>query len=239
MTEARKFGLRRLCRAIAALPLTGLLMADDPTAWQRERMVREQIERRGIRNPDVLRVMRATPRHLFVPLSERFWAYGDHPLHIGSGATISQPFIVALMTELVQPAKRHRVLEIGTGSGYQAAVLSQLVSEVYTIEIVPELARSARETLRRLGYSNVTVREGDGYLGWPEKAPFDAILLTAAPPEVPQTLIDQLATGGRLVAPVGSIGWQELILIEKKANGKTERRRVTPVAFVPMRPGAR
>jgi protein-L-isoaspartate(D-aspartate) O-methyltransferase len=226
-----------LLRAGTALAAAGLLVADDPLAPDRERMVQEQIEYRGIRNSDVLRVMRATPRHLFVPASVRFMAYQDRPLPIGNGATISQPYVVALMTELLEPAKTDRVLEIGTGSGYQAAVLAQLVSRVYTIEIVPELARSAGENLRRLGYANVTVRQGDGYKGWTEEAPFDRIILTAAPPEIPQVLVNQLASGGRLIAPIGS-GWnQELVLIEKAADGKIRRSSKGAVVFVPMQRG--
>jgi protein-L-isoaspartate(D-aspartate) O-methyltransferase len=214
------------------------LHSGDQFSLQREQMVR-QMEGRGIRNPDVLRVMRTTPRHLFLPTNLQFRAYEDRPLPIGYDATISQPYIVALMTELLEPAKNHTVLEIGTGSGYQAAVLAQLVDHVYTIELVPELARSAEQTLRRLGYSNVTVRQGDGYRGWPEKAPFPLVILTASPPEIPQTLIDQLARGGRLVAPVGRVGIQELVLIEKNADGSLRRRDMGSVAFVPMVPGGR
>ena len=161
-------------------------------------------------------------------------AYDDHPLPIGHGATISQPYIVALMTELLQAGKKDRVLEIGTGSGYQAAVLSQLVGHVYTIEIVPELARSAAGNLQRLGFKNVTVRTGNGFAGWPEEAPFDRIILTAAPLEIPQTLISQLAPGGRLVAPVGPALNQELLVLTKDKNGNVNRRSVASVAFVPM-----
>lgn len=231
-----------LCRArvfyaILVLPLTGLLVSADPYAAERERMVREQIESRGIRGAELLRVLRATPRHLFVPIASRPMAYDDHAVPIGYGATISQPYIVALMTDLLAPRKTDRVLEIGTGSGYQAAVLSQLVQQVYTIEIVPELAESAQRILSDLGYRNVIVRQGDGYRSWPEQAPFDGIMLTAAPPEVPRALIDQLAKGGRLVAPVGA-GWdQELVLIEKDANGRLRRRSAGGVVFVPMRSG--
>ena len=217
------------------LALGALLLASESYESQREQMVRQQIENRGVRNADVLRVMRATPRHLFVPEAVQPMAYQDCPLPIGYGATISQPHIVALMTELLEPAKKHRVLEIGTGSGYQAAVLAQLVSHVYTIEIVPQLAASARQTLFRLGYANVTVREGDGYKGWPEAAPFDRIILTAAPPDIPQKLVDELAPRGRLVAPVGLLGRQELIVIEKR-NGSIRRWSVAPVNFVPMKP---
>jgi len=198
-------------------------------------MVREQIETRGIHNAAVLRAMRATPRHLFVPEAIRSQAYFDGPQPIGHGATISQPYIVALMTELLEPAKTQRVLEIGTGSGYQAAILSQLVREVYTIEIVPELAKSAAQTLKKLGYNNVTVRQGDGYQGWPEQAPFDRIIVTAAPPEIPRTLLDQLRRGGKLVTPVGeNVFRQELVVVDKSPSGQIRKRSVIPVAFVPM-----
>ena len=224
--------------AMFLVAIVALLSGGDQFSPLREQMVR-QIEGRGIRSPEILRVMRATPRHLFLPPDLQSSAYQDRPLPIGYDATISQPYIVALMTELLEPAKPHRVLEIGTGSGYQAAVLAQLVDHVYTIEIVPALAQSAQQTLGRLGYSNVTVRQGDGYRGWPEQAPFQRVILTASPPEIPQTLIDQLARRGRLVAPVGRMGDQELVLIEKKANGSLSRRSVRPVAFVPMKPGGR
>jgi len=231
---------RRDCRlsvalcAILAMALTKLLIADESLAVQRERMVSDQIEARGIRNPDVLRVMRTTPRHLFVPTKLRSIAYADQPVPIGYGATISQPYIVALMTELLAPSKKHRILEIGTGSGYQAAILGQLAAKVYTVEIIPELARSASTRLRDLGYANVDIRQGDGYEGWPEQAPFDGIILTAAAPEVPWTLITQLAPKGRLVAPVGTMWMQELVVIDKRPNGTIRRRSVCPVLFVPM-----
>lgn len=207
----------------------------DRFAAERERMVADQIERRGIRAPDVLRVMRSTPRHLFVPAAVASMAYEDRPLPIGYGATISQPYIVALMTELLAPAKQHRILEIGTGSGYQAAVLSQLADRVYTIDIVPELARAAALRLRELGYGNVEVRQGDGFQGWPERAPFDGIILTAAPRDIPSALIRQLAAGGRIVAPVGPSSNQELIVVEKNADGAVKRRVVSSVEFLPMK----
>ena len=218
-----------------ALAAMLLCLAADPFAAERDRMVRDQIAARGIRNAAVLRVMRETPRHRFVPEPWRAHAYADSPLPIGYGATISQPFIVALMTELLDAGPRDRVLEIGTGSGYQAAVLAQLARQVYTIEIVPELSRSAAALLAELGSSNETVRQGDGYRGWSEQAPFDRIILTAAPPEVPQALLDQLARGGRLVAPVGA-AWhdQELVVIDKSASGAIRRRTASAVAFVPM-----
>jgi len=204
----------------------------------REQMVRLQIERRGVRNPAVLKVMRQVERHLFVPESLRRSAYEDHPLPIGHGQTISQPYIVAAMTEMLDPKPEDRALEIGTGSGYQAAVLARLVKHVYTIEVVEPLGKQAQARLAELGCRNVTVRIGDGYEGWPEQAPFDKILLTAAPPDVPQKLIDQLKPGGRLVAPVGT-GWQELVVIDKDASGRVRRRTEFPVMFVPMVPGKR
>lgn len=210
-----------------------------PDSREKERimLVEEHIERRGVRNPDVIRAMRSVPRHEFVPEQVRADAYEDRPLSIGYGATISQPYIVAAMTELLEPSRNHKVLEIGTGSGYQAAVLSNLVQDLYTIEIVPELAKLSRQTLERLGYRNVHVREGDGYKGWPEQAPFDRIILTAAPPEVPQALLDQLKHGGRLVAPVGDREDQQLLVLDKGMDGRIHRREVFPVMFVPMVPG--
>ncbi len=224
--------LALLAAAAAAPP------AEDPYTAQREAMVREQLAARDITNPQVLDAMRAVPRHLFIPAGARALAYGDHPVPIGHSQTISQPYIVALMTQLLEPARSHRVLEIGTGSGYQAAVLSLLVREVVSLEIVPELARSASETLARLGYKNVTVHQADGYKGWPAGAPYDRIIVTAAPPEVPRALLDQLAPGGKLVAPVGQGWWsQELIVVDKGADGRTRRRPVIPVRFVPMVPG--
>jgi protein-L-isoaspartate(D-aspartate) O-methyltransferase len=219
----------------AMLAAAGPMRAADAFAPIREHMVRDQIERRGIRTPDVLRVLRATLRHEFIPETVRAMAYEDCALPIGYSATISQPYIVALMTDLLRPEKGQRILEIGTGSGYQAAILAQLTAHVYTIEIVPDLAESARRTLERLGYANVTVRQGDGYRGWPEAAPFDRIIVTAAPPEIPKALLDQLAPGGRLVAPVGA-GWgQDLILLEKHPDGSVHRTAIAPVIFVPMR----
>jgi len=207
----------------------------DSYAAQRERMVREQIEERGVRDPEILRVMRETPRHLFVPEALRSQAYEDHPVPIGYGQTVSQPYIVGLMTELLEPHKDARVLEIGTGSGYQAAVLAPLVRHVYTMEIVRELAESSAALLKKLGYRNITVRWGDGYRGWPEEAPFDRIIVTAAPPELPKALLEQLKPGGKLVAPVGSsILGQDLIVVEKTRDGKLRRRSVIPVMFVPM-----
>ena len=210
-------------------------MQDRP-AIERARMVAEQIQARGVRDPRVLAAMRDIPRHRFVPAAQETEAYEDRPLSIGHDQTISQPYIVALMTELLRPQADDRALEIGTGSGYQAAILSRLVSHVYTIEIVEPLARDAERRLTTLGYANVTVRAGDGYAGWPEAAPFDVIVVTAAPDHVPPPLVAQLKPGGRLVIPVGSIfGVQELRLIKKDATGQIHTRTVAPVAFVPLR----
>lgn len=193
-----------------------------------------QIADRGIRNPLVLDAMRKVPRHLFVPPEYRDEAYNDYPLPIGYGQTISQPFIVAYMTEFLKPARSMKALEIGTGSGYQAAVLAEIVEKVYTIEIVKELAMESARRLRDLGYDNVICKHGDGYQGWPEHGPFDLVIVTAAAESIPQPLIDQLADNGRLVIPVGKpSAVQELILIEKR-NGKINRRRLTFVRFVPF-----
>ena len=208
----------------------------DPMAAARERMVAEQIAARDVTDPRVLAAMRQVPRHLFVPADEQASAYDDRPLPIGHGQTISQPYIVALMTELARPKATDRALEIGTGSGYQAAVLSKLVGEVYSIEIVEPLAVEAKARLARVGCTNVITRIGDGYGGWPEKAPFDLIVVTAAPDHVPPPLIAQLKPGGRLVIPVGEVfSVQELVVIEKDAGGKTRTERITPVRFVPLR----
>ena len=195
-------------------------------------MVERQIVARGVRDERVLSVMRRVPRHLFVPAAEAAHAYDDRPLPIASGQTISQPYVVAFMTEQLRLTGRERVLEIGTGSGYQTAVLAALASRVYSIEIRPELAEAARGLLARLGVDNVEVRAADGYHGWPEEAPFDAILVTAAPERVPQPLLDQLALGGRMVIPVGGF-YQELKVIERTAQGLSERS-VLPVRFVPF-----
>jgi protein-L-isoaspartate(D-aspartate) O-methyltransferase len=192
--------------------------------------------RLGVRNTDVLRAMRATPRQEFVPLESRVLAYADRALSIGFGATISQPYIVGLMTELLGVGLESRVLEIGTGSGYQAAVLSQLAQHVYTVELQRDLARAAAARLTRLGYGNVSVREGNGAQGWPEEAPFDRVIVTAAAPEIPPALLEQLQPGGRLVAPVGEGDKdQELVVIEKSGIGELSKRSVIPVRFIPLR----
>ncbi len=201
----------------------------------RDRMVREQLAApgRGISDQRVLKVMGKVPRHQFVPAKLRSRAYGDGPLPIGQNQTISQPYIVAFMTEILEPETTDRVLEIGTGSGYQAAVLAELVKHVYTIEIIPELAVSSRKTLLEQGYKNVAVRSGDGYLGWPEQAPFDAIIVTCAPDDIPQPLVEQLAEGGRMVIPVGPAHNQNIHLIEKH-DGQLTTKKILPVRFVPM-----
>ncbi len=209
--------------------------SDDERQYRigRQRMVDRQLKRRDITDPRVLDAMLRVPRHLFVPLAQRGEAYADHPLPIGHRQTISQPYIVALMTQLVQPKPDSRGLDVGTGSGYQAAVLATLIRQVDSIEIVPALAEEARKRLQTLGYDNVEVRCGDGYRGWPERAPFDLIIVAAAPDHVPQPLIDQLAPGGRLVIPVGKL-FQKLVVIEKRADGSIVQRTVAPVSFVPM-----
>jgi protein-L-isoaspartate(D-aspartate) O-methyltransferase len=202
-------------------------------AAEREWMVESQIRARGLADERVLAAMREVPRHRFVPDSERALAYADRPLPIGWDQTISQPFIVALMCSKLELEPGARVLEVGTGSGYHAAVLSRLAAEVYSIEIVEPLALRAGATLAELGYGNVHVRAGDGYGGWPDAAPFDAIVLTAAPPEIPEPLLDQLAVGGRLVAPVGG-GWQQELQVVTRTEDGFERETVAPVRFVPM-----
>ena len=201
----------------------------------RARMVRDQIanDARGITNERVLAAMEKVPRHEFVPEAVRKQSYDDGPLPIGYEQTISQPFIVAFMTEKLEPKPTDRVLEIGTGSGYQAAVLAELVAEVRTIEIIEPLAHRAEADLKRLGYTNIFVRAGDGYQGWPEAAPFDAVIVTCAPEQVPQPLIDQLKDGGRMIVPVGEIGAQELVMFHKR-GGELEKRAVLKVRFVPM-----
>jgi protein-L-isoaspartate(D-aspartate) O-methyltransferase len=211
---------------------TSVQKSADAQRRAREQMVQQQIAARGVRDPRVLQAMRDVPRHLFVPPEMQQHAYQDTPLPIGYGQTISQPYIVGFMTEALKLKPQDRVLEVGTGSGYQAAILSVLVREVYSIEIVEPLATQAAERLKRLGYANVKVRAGDGYQGWPEAAPFDAIIVTAAPDHVPKPLLDQLAPGGRLVIPVGEF-FQTLKRIVRTDRGfKTEE--LLPVRFVPM-----
>jgi protein-L-isoaspartate(D-aspartate) O-methyltransferase len=228
----------------ASVLMVRVAAAQDPFASARERMIREiesdtrataQFTKRERLSAQVVDAMRKVQRHRFVPPALAASAYDNRPLPIGEGQTISQPFIVALMTDLIEPKRTDRVLEVGTGSGYQAAVLAECVDKVYTIEIVRLLGERATVLLRELGYDNVETRIGDGYKGWPEAAPFDAILVTAAPDHVPQPLVEQLKPGGRMVIPVGhQIGGQDLLVVEKSADGRTIRRNVLPVRFVPL-----
>lgn len=206
--------------------------ATDRYSGQRRKLV-EQLQRQGIRSLVVLDAMMVVPRHEFIPDRFRSHAYRIQPLPIGHGQTISSPYIVAYMSEAAEITPGEKVLEIGTGSGYQAAVLAKLTDAVYTVEIVPELADGARSVLRRLGYDKVSVRAGNGYLGWPSQAPFDAIVVTAAPVEVPQALVDQLAENGKMVIPVGARGRQEMMIIERTETGVVQRRTLA-VRFVPM-----
>jgi protein-L-isoaspartate(D-aspartate) O-methyltransferase len=243
---ARRRGARGGACVVLALALLSLVgsargESEPPTeqggertdfAAAREEMVREQIAARDIDDPQVLEAMRRVPRHEFVPEALRERAYADTPLPIGSGQTISQPYVVAFMTQALELDADDRVLDVGTGSGYQAAVLAEIATRVDSIEIVPELAERARRDLARLGYGNVEVRLGDGYRGWPEHAPFDAILVAAAPDHVPEPLVEQLAVGGRLVMPVGE-GLQELVRLTKTPQG-VQREALMAVRFVPM-----
>ena len=221
---------------VLILPLMNYLISQaDTYRAARMNMVKTQIEARGITDQHTLESMRKVPRHLFVPIEYINEAYEDYPLPIGLGQTISQPYIVAFMTEAVRPDKTKKALEIGTGSGYQAAVLAEIVNSVYTIEIVPELADESSERLKKMGYGNITVKSGDGYHGWPEQAPFDIIVVTAGAEKIPGPLIDQLAENGRLIIPVGPSGYsQELKLLMKK-NGKIKQSDLLPVRFVPFR----
>jgi protein-L-isoaspartate(D-aspartate) O-methyltransferase len=215
-------------------PGAGQARSPDPSADERRRaMVAAQLVPRGITDPRVLEAMRSVPRHRFVPPALRGRAYDDHALPVGEDQTISQPYIVALMTQLARVEPGANVLEVGTGSGYQAAVLAHMGARVHTIEIIPALADRARKTLDSLGYRSIDYRVGDGYRGWPEAAPFSAILVTAAPERIPQPLVDQLAVGGRLVIPVGAPDAQTLVLITRTGEG-TRSEEVTPVSFVPM-----
>jgi len=224
--------MRAVAAALSVIACAGAgAPAEDP-ARARERMVREQIEARGVTDPRTLDALRKVERHRFVPPEAAALAYADHPLEIGDGQTISQPYIVALMSEAIHLRGGEKVLEVGTGSGYQAAVLAEMGARVYSMEIVPTLARRARATLAQLGYGAVEVREGNGWAGWPEEAPFDAIVVTAAPPTIPEPLKAQLRDGGRLVIPVGD-DVQELRLVTR--HGATyEEKRLLMVRFVPL-----
>lgn len=207
---------------------------NDPYRESRERMVKQQIQNRGVKDQEVLKAMRAVERHMFVPEGRMLNAYDDRPLPIGYGQTISQPYIVAYMTDVIKPKPHFKVLEVGTGSGYQAAVLAKIVKDVYTIEIIPELGNSASERLKKTGYNNVIVKVADGYYGWKEHAPYDAIVVTAAAEFVPPLLLQQLKDGGKMVIPIGSpFVTQTLMLIEKKGN-KATTKSLLPVVFVPF-----
>ncbi|MDZ4203722.1 MAG: protein-L-isoaspartate(D-aspartate) O-methyltransferase [Bacteroidales bacterium] len=211
----------------------------DEAAWPnaREQMVDQQIATRGISHAGTLNAMKKVPRHVFIPKNQLANAYRDSPLPIGYGQTISQPYIVAYMTEMIDPKPHHKVLEIGTGSGYQAAVLAEIVNEVYTIEIIPELAKSSKDVFEKLGYKNVKVKTADGYHGWAEAGPFDAIVVTAATEHIPPPLIEQLKEGGRMIIPVGTpFLVQQLVLVEK-VKGKIRSKNLIPVRFVPFTRG--
>lgn len=224
--------LTSLIAILAILPA-----ACQPQSFQdaRQEMVANQIKARGITDEDILKAFRTVARHHFVPDHLKNQAYRDSPLPIGHEATISQPYIVAYMTQLLEPTPSDRMLEVGTGSGYQAAILATLVDSVYTIEIVPELAKTARARLKRLGYTNVVVKQADGYRGWKAHAPYDGIVVTAAADEVPPPLVEQLARDGRMILPVETeYGMQRLILVTKDENGTVSRRELTAVRFVPL-----
>lgn len=231
-----KLHLSLILFSLLLLPLLLPSAGESQYTAAREKMVREQILERGINDPRILNVFRRVKRHLFInPAYGPEDAYGDYPLAIEEGQTISQPYIVAIMTYAVAPGNSKKVLEIGTGSGYQAAVLAELVHEVYTIEINDHLARQSKRLLARLGYGNIHCRAGNGYLGWPEAAPFDGIIVTCAPDKIPPALIEQLAVGGRMVIPISySSNVQDLLLLEKLANGKLKKTNLIPVLFVPM-----
>lgn len=237
MAKSRSLFSRALMFSLLCAPEAGAAGGGpDDYALQRAEMVSRQIAERGVGDERVLAAMRKVPRHEFVPASEQRLAYHDTPLPIGESQTISQPYIVALMTELARPAGNHRVLEVGTGSGYQAAVLAEIVEQVYSIEIEASLAQRAEGVLQKLGYENVIVRAGDGYAGWAEHAPFDSIVITAAPDHIPQPLLEQLKPGGRMVVPVGPIAaTQQLRVLEKDATGKVTSTVVAAVRFVPLR----
>ena len=220
---------------MAALMLPAAPQENARYTRERARMVQAQIVARGISDPGTLRAMGRVPRHLFVPASQASDAYSDRPLPIGYSQTISQPFIVAYMTELAKPAKGKKALEVGTGSGYQAAILAEIIDSVYTVEIIPELAREATARLKMLGYDNIVTRYGDGYRGWPEKAPFDIILVTAAADHIPEPLKEQLADGGRLVMPVGNPSTVQQLIVLTKRKGKITEQHLEPVRFVPLK----
>jgi protein-L-isoaspartate(D-aspartate) O-methyltransferase len=229
--------VKQLLAFLSLLFLSSRPIPDDEYKGRRELMVRTQIEDRGVIDSATLRAMGTVQRHLFVPPEARNSAYADHPLPIGYGQTISQPYIVAYMTELVRPKRGMRVLEIGTGSGYQAAILAEIVDSVFTIEIITELANSAATRLSSLGYKNIVVKNADGYYGWKKHAPFDAILVTAAAEYLPPPLLEQLKEGGRMVVPVGMPFLVQTLILVEKTNGQIETESLMPVRFVPLTRG--
>ena len=235
MTVLWRTGIVRLRPTISARTDQSLVMDEhlEDAFFLRQDMVARQLRARGIRDQRVLQAMAAVPRHSFVPGNDLQTAYGDHPVAIGHRQTISQPYIVALMTELIQPRPDSRVLDVGTGSGYQAAVLAELVGEVFTIEILPELATTAQDRLQALGYQNIQFRSGDAFAGWPEAGLFDGIIAAAAPADIPDALVEQLAPGGRLVLPVGTDS-QRLVIVTKGDDDTVTREDAGAVAFVPM-----
>ena len=237
--RSRGSGMRVMAAVVFVVACGAAGRSVEDLAPARERMVRDQIEARGVKDARTLAALRKVERHLFVPAEVAGLAYADHPLPIGDGQTISQPYIVAVMSEAIGLRGGEKVLEIGTGSGYQAAVLAEMGAQVYTMEIVPALARRARGTFARLGYRAVEAREGNGWAGWPEEAPFDAIVVTAAPPTIPDALKSQLRDGGRLVIPVGR-DVQELLLLTRRGDS-FEEKRLLLVRFVPLvgQPGSR
>ena len=216
----------------------GLAAETGDFARLRDQMVKRQIVARGVKNPGVIKAMEKVKRHLFVPERYRAYSYDDRPLPIGEGQTISQPYIVAFMTEALDLKPKDRVLEIGTGSGYQAAILAELVNDVYTIEIIGNLAKRARQTLKKQGYQNIHVKTGDGYKGWPDKAPFDAIIVTCAPEKIPRPLVRQLKEGGRMIIPVGRAGSIQRLVTLTKKGGKIKKHEEMLVRFVPMVKGS-
>ena len=229
--------MKRCQTLIIFFPLIFLVRAQDANEYSglRKIMIKDQIISRGIKNTLVIKVMSEIPRHLFIDKSKWSLAYSDQPVPIGYGQTISQPYIVAYMTELLQAESHHKILEIGTGSGYQAGILSKIAQQVYTIEIIPELSEIAFSNFKKLGYNNIVTKVGDGYKGWPENAPFDRIILTAAPEEIPMALIEQLKPDGKMVLPLGP-RWmhQELLVLSKNSSGEITREKTIPVRFVPM-----
>lgn len=225
--------MKKLLLTVLIMGFIPLIVVAQRYDKEKQQMVKNQIIDRGIKDSKVIAAMKDVDRHVYVPENYRDMAYSDRPLPIGNGQTISQPYIVALMTELLELEEGEKVLEIGTGSGYQAAVLSHITSEVYSIEIIEELAKEAKKNLQKQGYNNIKLKTGDGYKGWEKYAPFDAIIVTAAPSDIPKPLKEQLAEGGRMVIPVGGQFIQELVLLEKK-NGELKKQEISAVRFVPM-----